>query len=260
MTHPLIARLRLMTRLSEPELTSIVQACSATQSFVAGADIAPQGHQPSGFHIVVEGWAGRYNILTDGRRQFPALCLPGDVCDLDGLLLQRIQSGICALTACKMVVLPHALIRDLMDRNTAIRDAFWWLQSVENAIATEWSVGLGRRSAEEKTAHLLCEILTRLRMVGLSVGDGCAFPLTQAEIGDVLGLSTVHVNRTLTDLRSMGLIDIKGRWLRILDFATLKETGNFDPGYLHLEGLKRSLGPDHLSVHAMSTDLQMPAR
>ena len=262
MTNPLIARLRKMTTLTEDEANSVAQACGSPLSFAADGDIAPQGDRPSAFHILVSGWAARYKVLADGRRQFPALFLPGDVCDLDGLLLQRIHSGVCALTDCKLVALPHARARELMDGSVAIRDAFWWLQSVENAIATEWSVGLGRRSAEEKVAHLLCELLVRLRTVGLSVGDGYAFPLTQSEIADALGLSTVHVNRTITELRSQGLIEIKSRWLSIIDVEALKATGNFDPDYLHLEGLKRRLGPDQQAaiLQARSADRPMPTR
>jgi CRP-like cAMP-binding protein len=244
MTNPLIARLRSMTTLTEKELNSLEQACNATVNLAAGADIAPQGDQPSGFHIVLEGWAARYKVLVDGRRQFPALFLPGDICDLDGLLLQRVHSGVRALTPCRVGVLPHARVRDLMHGNPAVRDAFWWLQSVENAVSTEWSVGLGRRSADEKVAHLLCELLIRLRTVGRSVNDGYAFPLTQGELGDVLGLSTVHINRTLTDLRNHGLIELKGRWLTILDVEALKARGSFDSDYLHLEGLRRSLVPE----------------
>ncbi|MGI3899057.1 MAG: Crp/Fnr family transcriptional regulator [Janthinobacterium lividum] len=233
-----------MTTLTDEEAVSVAQACGSALSFAAGTDIAPQGDRPSGFHIIVEGWAARYKVLPNGRRQFPGLFLPGDICDLDGLLLQRVHSGVSALTGCKVVVLPHGRIRALMDNSSAIRDAFWWFQSVENAIATEWTVGLGRRSAEEKVAHLLCELLIRLRTAGLSVADGYAFPLTQSEIGDALGLSTVHVNRTMTDLRGQGLIEIRSRWLRIFDVEALMKTGCFDPDYLHLEGVKRSLGAD----------------
>ena len=249
-----------MATLTEEEANSVARACGPVLGFAAGIDIAPQGDRPSGFHIMVEGWAARYKVLPDGRRQFAGLFLPGDICDLDGLLLQRVHSGVSALTNCTVVVLPHGRIRELMEGSSPIRDAFWWFQSVENAIATEWSVGLGRRSAEEKVAHLLCELLIRLRTAGLSVADGYAFPLTQSEIGDALGLSTVHVNRTMTDLRGRGLIEIKSRWLRIFDVEALMKIGTFDPDYLHLEGVKRSSGADQPAgvLREASTDLQPP--
>ena len=260
MTNPLIARLRLMTTLTEEEADLSRRPVVATPELRGRGDIAPQGDRPSGFHILAEGWAARYKVLPDGRRQFPGLFLPGDICDLDGLLLQRVHSGVTALTGCKVVVLPHVRIRELMDANSAIRDAFWWFQSVENAIATEWSVGLGRRSADERVAHLLCELLVRLRTAELTVADGYAFPLTQSDIADALGLSTVHVNRTMTELRGRGLIEIKSRWLRIFDVEALMKTGSFDPDYLHLEGVKRSPGPDQPAghLHAASTDHPTP--
>lgn len=242
MKNPLIARLRLITSLSEDDLRLLEDACQATQRIAARADVHPEGHRPGSLHIVLEGWAARYKLLPDGRRQLPALLLPGDVCDLDGLLVKRIHSGVCALTPCTVAVLPHAELRALMERRPPIREAFWWLLCVENAISAEWSVGLGRRTAEEQMAHLLCELLIRLWSVGLSTDNGYALPLTQTDLGDALGLSNVHVNRTLRELRERGVVTLEDRWLTIHDRTALKAIGHFDVDYLHVDGPRRDSG------------------
>lgn len=236
MKNPLVTRLRLLTSLTETELRALEGAFHTTLSFAARADIALQGEHPERLHVVVDGWAARYRLLRDGRRHLPALLLPGDVCDLDGLLLQRVHSGVCALTDCTVAVLAHGRIRALMDQSPAIRHAFWWLMSAENAAAAEWSVSLGRRSSEERLAHLLCDLLVRLQHVGLSQGKGFVLPLIQADIADALGMSAVHVNRMLMELRGRNIIALQDRWLEIHDLAALRELAEFNPDYLHLEG------------------------
>lgn len=242
MQNPLMARLRRFTSLTEAELDLLAAACGATERRAAGEDVSAPGDRLGSYHVLLEGWAARYKVLPDGRRQIPALLLPGDVCDLDGLMLDSVHAGVCAITPCTMAVLPHDRFRSLVNQAPALRDAFWWLGSVENAVSTEWSVGLGRRSADERLGHLLCELFFRLWTVGLSTEAGYMLPLTQAELADVLGLSTVHVNRVLKTLRAQGVIAFKDRWLTILDYKALKEIGSFDPDYLHLEGLNPGAG------------------
>jgi CRP-like cAMP-binding protein len=244
MTNPLIARLHRFTSLTEGELASLESACGSTARFGAGADVTIPGDRLGSYHILLEGWAARYKYLPDGRRQFPALLLPGDVCDLDGLMLESVHSGVCAITACTVAVLPHDRFRSLINQLPALRDAFWWLGSVENAVSAEWSVGLGRRSADERLGHLLCELFFRLWVVGMSTDSGYMLPLTQAELADVLGLSTVHVNRVFKTLRARGVVSFTDRWLTILDYKALKTMASFDPDYLHLEGLTFGSGPE----------------
>ncbi|WP_238242182.1 Crp/Fnr family transcriptional regulator, partial [Methylobacterium isbiliense] len=252
MMNPLVTRLRTLTSLTEDDLQLLARACGLTLGVAARTDIHPEGYRPDSLHILVEGWAARFKLLPDGRRQIPAVFVPGDVCDLDGLLLKRIHSGVCALTACTVAVLPLTQVRELMDRSPAIREAIWWLQCVENAVSAEWSIGLGRRSADERMAHLLCELLVRLSTVGLSSENRYPLPVTQADLGDALGLSTVHVNRTLQELRGRGLISLEGRWLTIHDYDAVKAIAGFDSDYLHIEGPRpmverhapARLGPD----------------
>ena len=245
MTNPLLARLRVLTSLSEDDLDGLGDACTATQVYPAHADLVPEGHGTDRLHVVLDGWACRYRVLDDGRRQFPALLLPGDICDIDGFLLRRVHFGVAALTPCTVATLAHARLREIMDRSPAIRDVFWWLTFVENAVSAEWTTGLGRRSATERLAHLLCELLVRLSAVQMTEDNSYTLPLTQEQIADVLGVSTVHVNRTLQELRALGLISLEGRRLTIHDWEGLKGLAGFSPDYLHVEGLRPPARPAH---------------
>ena len=245
MTNPLFARLRLLTSLSEGDLDILREACTATQHYPARADLVPEGGGTDRLHVVLDGWACRYRTLDDGRRQFPALLVPGDLCDLDGFLLRRVHYGVAALTPCTVATLAHARLRAIMDESPAIRDVFWWLTFVENSVSVEWTTGLGRRSATERLAHLLCELLVRLGAVELTEDNGYALPLTQEELADALGITTVHVNRTLQELRALGLISLEGRRLAVHDWDGLKGLSGFSPDYLHVEGLRPRPQPLH---------------
>jgi CRP-like cAMP-binding protein len=133
-----------------------------------------------------------------------------------------------------LAFLPHDTVRDLIRRCPPIGDAFWRETLIDAAVFREWMLGLGRREAYGRMAHLLCELYVRLKAVGLANGHGYEMPLTQAELGDALGLSTVHVNRTLQDLRGEGLITLQGGSVAVLDWEGLRKAGEFDPTYLHL--------------------------
>src|SRR5690606_20024995 len=134
---------------------------------------------------------------------------------------------------------PNARLFDLLERHHRITTALWSTTLVEESISREWLVSIGKRSAIERTAHLLCEICMRLSVVGQSHDARFALPLTQSELADALGLSTVHVNRTLQELRRKGLIVFQGGVVEILDFKALAEQGLFSPAYLHLRDAPR---------------------
>lgn len=243
-TNPLIARLRRLTGLSEDDLALLADAFGSTRLLAARSDIVPEGAVADHLHVVLDGWAARYRLLPDGVRQLTAILVPGDLCDLDGLLLRRVHVGVAALTPCKVGLVPLGALRTVMDRRPAIRDVLWWLTCVDNAISAEWSAGLGRRSTQERFAHLVCELLVRLTTVGLAAEGSYALPLTQHELGDALGVSAVHVNRTLQNLRGMGLLSLEGRMLRIHDRAALRSMAGFSDDYLHADPHPRAGPPE----------------
>src|SRR3954470_6152041 len=138
------------------------------------------------------------------------------------------------LSPCKVMYVPHETVRDLVRRCPRIGDAFWRDTLIDAAVFREWIVNVGRREAYGAMAHLLCEFYMRLRSVGLTNGSACEMPFTQADLADAVGISTVHTNRVLQELRAAGLISLRPRSLTVEDWEGLKEAGEFDPSYLHL--------------------------
>jgi CRP-like cAMP-binding protein len=247
--NPLITRLRTQTGLTATDISSLGALCANVRSVAPHADIVKEGAVSDHLHVILSGWACRYKVLADGRRQIAALLLPGDICDLDGFLVERLDYSIGALTRCMVAPLPHDQLHAMADASPALRDVFWWLTFVDNAIATEWSVCLGRRSARERLAHLFCEIFVRLDAVGHADENSYPLPITQEEMSDALGLSTVHVNRVLQGLRADGLVNVERQRLTLLDWEGITTASGFSPDYLHLEGPRfrpsRTMAPAH---------------
>ncbi|MET0443040.1 MAG: Crp/Fnr family transcriptional regulator, partial [Pseudorhodoplanes sp.] len=183
--------------------------------FGARVDVAREGDTPRNVHLILSGWGCRYKQLVDGRKQIVSFFLPGDICDFNIFILREMDHSIGTITA----VTVADLSRDFFDRIAAehprIVTAFWWETLVNAAIQREWTMNLGQRTASERMAHLLCEIFLRLRLAGLTRDKSCDFPLTQADLADAAGLSKVHVNRTLQDMRSDNLIVLRGKSLEI---------------------------------------------
>jgi CRP-like cAMP-binding protein len=180
-------------------------------------------------------FACRYKFTSDGRRQIMAYLVPGDFCDLHVFILKHMDHSIATLSPCTVVDIPRAHVLELTER-PAIARALWWATLVDEATLREWLVNIGQREAAQRIAHLLCELLLRLRAVGLANGDSYELPITQAELGDTTGVSTVHVNRSLQALREAGLITLKAKYLVILDAKRLEKFSGFRANYLHLNG------------------------
>jgi CRP-like cAMP-binding protein len=181
--------------------------------------------------VVVEGLAYRYRLLADGRRQILAYLFAGDMCDPRELLLPQVGDSMCALGPAEIAMLSLNAVQRL-ERQPNIALAISRYAFMQQSIAREWLINLGQRTAFERLAHLLCEICVRLESVGLTRDDSFDLPLTQAELGDTLALSAVHVNRTLMELRRLKLVTFQNRHVVIHDFAALKAAAGFEPGYL----------------------------
>jgi two-component sensor histidine kinase len=234
----LFAKYRHLSRLSPAVLQPLAAAC-AVRPAEAGQDLFRQDDPMPHLHFVLDGWVARYRELDDGRRQFPAILIPGDVCDLDRLKLSTVEFGAVALSPCTIGRVPLDEARRLAEQSAPLRDAFWRMTCIENAVAYQWAVSLGCRSARERLAHLFCELACR---VGALTSDGpfsIPLPMTQEELGSAVGLSAVHVNRCLQQLRSERLVEVSNRTVRVLDWAGLVHAGNFDPAYLHIDDLDK---------------------
>lgn len=200
----------------------------------ARRDLIREGEKPRGVNVVLEGWACRYKQLPDGRRQVVSFFLPGDLCDANVFILKEMDHSIGAITRLRYAEISPPDFEHLMTSSPRITQALWWHELVVAAVQREWTTNVGQRTAYERIAHLLCELFIRLRTVGLTDGASCDFPITQLDIADATGLTSVHVNRTIQELRRDGLIELHNKRLTIPDLKALMTACMFNPNYLHL--------------------------
>ncbi len=205
----LIRKLASISPLTADETECLARLPLSPRSFPADHDIVREGERPSESCLVVEGFVCRYKLTESGKRQIFSFHLPGDLPDLQSLHLKVMDHSVMTLTPSRLAFIPHDSLRTLMHECPRIADVMWRDTLIDAAVFREWMLGIGRRSAETRIAHVLCEILVRMRAVGLANGHACELPVTQAELGDALGLSTVHVNRSLQELRGKGLITLR---------------------------------------------------
>jgi CRP-like cAMP-binding protein len=177
---------------------------------------------------------GRLVTLQRGTQQITALQVPGDFVDLHAFLLARMDHSVVALNACEATAAPHAELRRLCDRYPRLARALWYLTIVDASIHRHWITVLGRRDSIARAAHLLCELHARLDDVGLVHDGEFELPLTQADAGDVLGVSAVHVNRVIQELRARNVVTWDRRRVQIKDWDALAAIAEFDPTYLQL--------------------------
>ena len=232
--NPLIRKLSNFTKLSAEEEAALLSALDRPVDFGASEDIVNSGDATGGVKLLLTGFACRYKLLPDGRRQILDFLIPGDLCDLHVFLLDRMDHSIAALTDSR-IASPANILR-FTDQYPNLTRALWWTTLVNEAIAREWVVNLGQRTAHERMAHLFCELFYRMRSIDAVQGTSYPLPLTQIALADTIGLSSVHVNRTLQDLRRDGLISFRGGKLTINNLQALEKAGSFTPEYLHLRG------------------------
>jgi CRP-like cAMP-binding protein len=242
--NPVIRRLEHFLPL-DPAEASAIRALTTdyVRELAPREDLAMEGEPPCYVNLVLSGCACRYKMLEDGRRQIVAFFVPGDLCDARVFILKSMDHSIAAISATRVAQVPPARFIELTDRFPRLTRALWWNTLVHEAIAREWILNIGQRSALERMANLLCELFMRLRAVDMVRGAACDLPLTQADLGEALGISTVHVNRTLQSLRADGLITLRGGVLTVHDLPALMDLAMFNPNYLHLERDEAALAP-----------------
>jgi len=184
--------------------------------------------------LLVDGLLGRVFYMSEGKRQIVAMHVPGDFVDLHSMLLKRLDHDVIAMSEVRVALVPHAVLRTLTETEPHLARMLWLLTVIDAAIHREWIGRLGH-SAAVRIAHLLCELQMRFAVVGLTTPEGFPFDLTQADLGDMTGLTPVHVNRTLRKLREAGLAVIRDGFASIPDLRHLQEFAGFDPTYLYLE-------------------------
>ena len=213
----------------------------AVRRYSPRSDIVREGDRPRAAFLVRSGWACRYKALPDGRRQIIAVLLPGDVCDLNLDLVRALDHSVAALSHVELTEMMPARLREAMCRHPRLIEAFYWRDMVNASVEREWVLNIGQRSALERLTHLICELYTRLEYLGLVHAGTMPFPMTQSDLADALGLTPVHVNRMMKELRLAGLIQLHSRVLTIPDLDALKSAGMFSDTYLHLGQRNRSV-------------------
>jgi CRP-like cAMP-binding protein len=234
--NSLIRKLEQFVRLSPSDRAVLTRAASErVRKFGPRVDITREGDRPKDVHLILSGWACRYKQLEDGRRQVVSFFLPGDMCDLNVFILKEMDHSIGTITAVTVTDLSREFFEEISAGYPRIATALWWETLVNAAIQREWTMNLGQRTALERMAHLFCEVFLRLRLAGLTEDSSCELPLTQADLADATGLSKVHVNRTLQELRAARLVALKGKTLTVPNLERLMNAGLFNANYLHME-------------------------
>jgi CRP-like cAMP-binding protein len=233
---PLLRKLESIAPVSADEKRAIAGIPITVRELKADQDIVRDQDRPSQCCVLLEGFACRSKMLPGGKRQISSFHIPGDIPDLQSIHLEIMDHNLSTVTASKVALIPHDTVRTFIRAHPRIGDVFWRDTLIDAAIFREWVANVGRREAYGRIAHILCEVYVRLEAVGLTNGWSYKLPITQAELGDATGLSTVHVNRTLQELRGDGLITTpKGGQVIIKDWDGLQKAGEFDPTYLHIK-------------------------
>jgi CRP-like cAMP-binding protein len=231
----LVEKLSLRDRISPDEIEALQKALEPPKTIAAGSDIVREHTRPLHSTLLISGFSARYSTLEDGARQITEINVPGDFIDLHSLLMKQMDHGVVALTECVVAEAPHSGLIDITERHPHLGRLLWLDTIIDAAIHRQWLVAMGRRSGLGHLAHLVCELYLRLQAVGQTGDLTFELPLTQAVLGDALGLSTVHVSRLISELRGEGLINWSGGRIDILDWRRLAEIAEFDPTYLRLQ-------------------------
>ncbi|RWO81050.1 Crp/Fnr family transcriptional regulator [Mesorhizobium sp.] len=232
----LIRKLQTISGLGQSDTAILENVAIQEKEYQANADILRDGDQPTLSFVVLDGLIGSTKMTGDGKRQITSFFVPGDIPDLHGLHLSVMDCSFTPLMPSRVGFMRHDALRAICDQHPSIMRVFWRSTVIDAAIYREWVTNVGRRDAYTRMAHILCELIVRLRAVGRIEDHVARLPITQAALGDALGLSTVHVNRVLQDLRRDGLISTVGSRFHATDWAGLIRAGDFDPTYLHQKG------------------------
>lgn len=221
-------------KISEKELASLREIPIHVVDMAAHQSIVREGDRPHRSFVVLDGLACTSKLSASGSRQIMAVHVPGDLPDVQSLHLAIMDCSLSSISPCRIGFIEHKVLRKICEGSPAMAAALWRHTLIEAAIFREWVLNVGRRTATSRMAHFFCELVLRLQAAGRCRELTCNVPLSQATLGDILGLSVVHVNRTLMELREAKLISWKNGLLEVLDWPGLVEAGDFDPAYLHL--------------------------
>lgn len=225
---------RLLSRsvLTEEEQQAILNLPGRSEHVQSNRDFVPLGERVDHACLVVSGIVGRFGQNADGKRQITAMHLPGDMANLHSVVQPASTSALQALSIATILKIPHVALRSATARYPAIAEALWRDCMVDASVLSQWVINVGRRDARERISHLLCEIATRLHVSSVEGHIVFPFAVTQTQLADATGLTSVHVNRILQGLRRDEIAKVCGRAVHIHDWDALANAGEFDMSYL----------------------------
>ena len=229
----LLTKLTASTILDDHDTRAIQDLSIRSRELGPNKVIVAEGDRPRECCLIGEGFAFRSKTTFDGQRQVLSLHIPGEIPDLQSIHLKLMDHDLVTLTPCTLGLISHEEMRALTRRRPNVAAALWRETLIDAAIFREWVVNLGRRSATTRMLHLLAELYYRIEAIGRARDGMFEFPITQTQLADCLGLSTVHVNRVLQELRKQDLVKVNRSEFQLLKLDELKDVAGFDPAYLH---------------------------
>jgi CRP-like cAMP-binding protein len=226
-----VQKLKNLVELDSGAIADITALTSRPRTFPAKHDLIREGDSPGPVFVILKGWACRYKVLPTGTRQIMAFLLPGDACDLHIGILAEMDHNLQALTPCEVAMIPGERMQALLADHPAVARAMYTAQLIDEGILRAWIVSMGRRNSVERVAHLMCELY--LRSIAINSAEDTAFPISQIVLADALGMTPVHVNRTLKELRLAGAMTLQRGNLKVTDPLKLVQIAGFDENYLH---------------------------
>lgn len=220
--------------LTAEERAALLAVCQPERVIEAGTDLVKEGDKPGHSTVLLSGLLSRYRILPEGNRQILAYHTAGDWPDLHSFFLTVMDHSLRAMTRCRVAHIPHPVLQELVETHPRLALLLWRETMLDSAIFREWVVNLGARDALKRTAHLFCELQAKLAAVGLGDDSGFELPLTQSDLADSIGVSPVHMNRVLQQMKREELITYGRGFVAIHDCDRLRQVGGFDPAYLHI--------------------------
>lgn len=231
---PLIQKLNRLNALGDDDIAAIQALPIRERHLKAGTVIASESQIISECCLLQSGFAFRHKVARDGQRQIVSFHFPGDILDIQHVLFDQADHNVQVMTDADVAFIPVNAMRELISDRPNVAIALWRDCLVDASIFREWVLNVGRRPADARIAHMLCEFMARCEIAGLGAATDIVLPMTQEHVGDATGLTAVHVNRVMRHLRESGLLEGKGRNVRVGDWQALRQVADFRPEYLHL--------------------------
>jgi CRP-like cAMP-binding protein len=231
---PMLQKLASQSTLAEDETEALLALPYSLAHLKRGEFIVREGARATHCCVLLSGFAHRSKVTGEGDRQILSVHLRGDLVDLQNSNIEIADHSVEALTDADVAFIARQDIIDIAARYPNVARALWKETVIDGSITREWLLNVGHRDARQRISHLLCELALRQEAAGICSEPQYEWPMIQEQIGDAMGLTSVHVNRTMQGLRAEGLLRTTGRKMTILNWLGLQSAGDFSPAYLHM--------------------------